>query len=282
MSNEESQKGIVVSQIFSGVGIGLLLGIIVGLSVSPVVKTILGSLAGLLAAFLGLQDSFFSKQGEEDFSKVQSRIKMSGIRAGSFGLFCVIGILLGIVLRTHEVLTISVKEQVQRWVEAGYDSSYARNLVVYQRLRIQPDSAGFKIDPQLAATTIDAASGFLFTKKEMQNYCVSLSVSKYNDSVDNTLEAYDGMKPEIRELAANIRKVPEPHRATIINSVVDLICYLGDSEMKLEDFCESLKKNINYNDIEQTLADLTSSDTYDLAMLANNILTYVPDEQDKS
>jgi hypothetical protein len=281
VSKEESKKGIVGSQIFSGIGIGLLLGIIVGLSVSPTVKVIMGSLAGLLAAFLGLQDSFYSKQQEQDFSKVQNRIKMSSIRSGSFGLACVFGILLGVVFRTHDVLTISVKEQVQRWVDAGYDSSYARNLVVYQRLRILPDSAGFQINPELAANTIDAASGFLFTKKELQNYCVSLKMSKYGNSVENTLEAYDGMKPEIRELAANIRRVPKAHQAKIINAVVNLICHIGNSEIKPEDFCRSLKMDINYNNIEQTLSDLTSSDTLELAILAKNILTSGSNEEDK-
>ena len=127
MSSTESQRGIIITQVFSGVGMGLLVGIIVGLSVSPVVKTILGALAGLLAAFLGLQDSFYSKQQEEDATKVYDRIKMSSIRAGSFGLACAVGILFGVFVRTHDLLTITIKDQVKNQIR------YDRNKNEYKK-----------------------------------------------------------------------------------------------------------------------------------------------------
>lgn len=284
MSTNQKLKGMVFSQIFSGAGIGLLVGVIVGLSVSPVVKTILGALAGLLAAFLGLQENFYSKQSEEDASKIFSRIKNASIRAGSFGFACVFGILLGITLRTHDALTISIKSQVQNWVDAGYDTNFARSLVVYQKFKFLPDSVGLKVTPisSEAANTMDQYGGFLFSKEDMQNYCVSLSMSKYNDSVEYTLEAYDGMKHEIKNLAANIRKVPEQSQAEIINSIVDLICYLGNSDFKLENFCQSIKAGIDYQNIEQTLNHFTNSEHQQLAMLANNILMSVSDNEIKT
>lgn len=281
MSKENSDKQMILSQVFAGVGIGLLVGIIVGLSVSPVVKIILGSLAGLLAAFLGFQDSIFSKQNDQDNAQTQHLIKMSSIRSGSFGFACVAGILAGVLLRSHDVLTISTKAQVARWVEAGYDSSYARDLVVYQKLRLQPDSAKFTVNPEVAALTIDASGGFLFTKKEMLNYCTTLSMSTYNDNVEYTLEAYDGMTPEIRNLAANIRKVPGSNQKLIIESTVGLICSLGNGEGQLEDFCNNMEKNFDHNNIINTLDEFTSSDNFELAILASDILKFVPDDQDK-
>jgi hypothetical protein len=283
VSSTESQRGIIITQVFSGVGMGLLVGIIVGLSVSPVVKTILGALAGLLAAFLGLQDSFYSKQQEEDATKVYDRIKMSSIRAGSFGLACAVGILFGVFVRTHDLLTITIKDQVQRWVDAGYNDDYARALVVYQKFKILPDSGKFKIDTRVAEAgeTIDPASGFLFSKQDMQNYCRDLSLDKYKGNVETRLEAYDVMKPEIRNFAADIRNIPEVSRATIINSVVNLICFLGNSEINLEDFCQSLNNKIDYNNIQQTLETLTSSEHFELAVLAKDILMNVPKDEHK-
>ncbi len=281
MGTDKSQKGLIVSQIFAGIGIGLLVGIIVGLSVSPVVKTILGTLAGLLAAFLGLQDSFFSKQKEQDSSKVESRMKMSGIRSGSFGLACVLGILLGIVLRTNEVLTISVKEHVGRWVEAGYDSSTARDLVVYQRLRIMPDSASFKVDSTLAGKTIDGSAGFLFSKKAMQNYAVTMNPNKHNDNVEKILKSYKFINDGVRTYAENIKKVPEEHRITIIKSVHAVFDELGNGDVEFKDICKSLKKEINENNIDQRLHELTQSKSKKIGILVQNISDIMQNSQDK-
>ena len=75
---------------------GLLVGIIVGISVSPVVKVVLSALAALLAAFLGVQDS---KKAEGTENVDYSKNILTGLRAGSFGISCVAGILLGIFLR---------------------------------------------------------------------------------------------------------------------------------------------------------------------------------------
>jgi len=251
LSTENSNKGLVASQIFAGIGIGLLVGIIVGLSVSPVVKIILGALAGLLAAFLGLQDSIFSKQKEET-AKVNNRMKMSGLRSGSFGLACVVGILFGIVMRTNEILTISVKEQVGRWVQAGYDSSTARDLVVYQRLKIAPDSTRYNViintdsSSGMASTArIDASAGFLYSKEDMQNFCSELSPESYNNSISNTLEAWDGKTTQIVNLSSSIKKLSSEGKHKMIYSIVALMCELGETGTDYDDFCARLKKEIN-------------------------------------
>jgi hypothetical protein len=282
VGTDKSQRGLVISQIFAGIGIGLLVGIIVGLSVSPVVKTILGTLAGLLAAFLGLQDSFFAKQKEQDTAKVESRMKMSAIRSASFGLTCVVGILLGIVLRTHEVLTITVKEHVGTWVEAGYDSVTARNYVAYQRLRILPDSASFRVDTTFAKSRIDASSGFLFSKKAMKNYAVTMNPNKYKGNVEKTLKAYDFISDEVSAYAANVKKVPEEHRARIIESVHAVFEELGNSENELDDICKSLKIETTEENIDQRLQSLTQSKSEKISILAQNISDYIESDQDKT
>jgi len=168
-----------------------------------------------------------------------------------------------------------------QWVEAGYDSVDARKYVVYQRLKIKSDSSTFTIDTTMSKSRIDASSGFLFSQEAMENHCVNLSMGKFNNNVENTLEAYDGMSPEIRMFAENIRKVPKAFQAEIINSFVKLLCELGRGEIEYDGFCNGLKNEVNYNNINTTLENLTGSDSRWMGILAGRIITYVESEENK-
>lgn len=79
------------NQIFAGLGLGLLTGFIIGLSVSEVTGVILGALVSLLAAFFGLRE----KRGDDTANH---------FLMGAFGVFCVTGIIFGVITRTHKWL----------------------------------------------------------------------------------------------------------------------------------------------------------------------------------
>lgn len=87
----------------AGGAIGLLVGLIAGLSVSPVTSTILGALSAGLLVLLGFKDS---KGGDNSQGHA---LKVLG-----FGLFCSIALVLGISLRTHQVLSPSLETQKKR------------------------------------------------------------------------------------------------------------------------------------------------------------------------
>ena len=287
MSNNHVNRTLILSQVFSGIGIGILLGLIMGLSVSPVVKTILGAMSGILAAFLGLQESFFSKQGEADQSKVYSRILTSSIRAGSFGFACIIGLLWGMYMRTHDTLTVSVKEQVEKWTDADYEDDLAREIVLFQKLKLFQKSGDLMMDSKIAekaGATIDAGSGFLFSKEDMLIYCVSLNLEvKWGNNVENALEGYDGINDLVKTYATNLRKLPPNSQEIIMKKVKDLVCVLGNgTDKELDNFCDDMKKTINYANISESLEDLSSSDMFELAVLANTINTYVEQDKDRS
>jgi uncharacterized membrane protein (Fun14 family) len=126
--------------VLSGIGMGLLLGLIMGLSVSEVVKTIMAALTVLLGAFLGFDKRNFSGMDKETYQKDKNETLLTSLRAGWFGLAVVAGILFGMWVRTNQVMTMSVEKSVQQWIDAGYDSVYARKLVAYERLAINPNT----------------------------------------------------------------------------------------------------------------------------------------------
>ena len=282
-----SSRSIFLSQIFAGLGIGLLLGIIMGLSVSPVVKTILGSLSALLAAFLGLQESVFSKQAEEDQQKVKNRLYLNGIRAGSFGFATVIGLLFGIYTRTHNVFSTSIKQQVKEWTDAGVQDSLAHELVIYQKFKLFKKTGALNIDTKIAekaAETMDPNSGFLFSKEDMLNYCTRLDVeTTWNNSAANALEGYEGTDELVKTYAIELRKLEEDAQLEIMKLVKDLVCHLGNgTEADYESFCNDINNSVNYSNISESLDDISSSSNIQfMAMLAYTILNNVESDNDR-
>lgn len=124
---------MIASQIFSSVGIGLLIGILLGLSTSPVAGLVIGSVTALLASLIGVNGP--GKQAELESSEkiYQERQKLIGIRAGVFGLTCVLGIIIGIQMRTHDVLSPpehTLKQQFDELTEIGFSEQEARNIII--------------------------------------------------------------------------------------------------------------------------------------------------------
>ncbi len=277
MNTPPSRRSLFYSQLFSGIGIGLLLGIIIGFSVSPVVKTILGALAGILAAFLGLQESLFSKQ-EEAPEKVNHRIYLNGIRAGAFGVATVIALLLGMYMRTHGILSITIEKQVSNWTDAGVDPLLAQELVIYEKFKLFKKDAILNVDTkqaELAAEKNNAADGFLFNKESMINYCNDMDIdSNYNGSMSNALSAFKLKQGDFEQLALALEKVDETSQRNILAAIKNLACALGGASDEVYDsFCAGVNNTINHADIKNTVSDLgASSDIREVGPLTIAIL----------
>jgi hypothetical protein len=127
----------VFSTLFSGLSMGLLLGLIMGLSVSPTTKIVLGVIAAGLGTFLGFDKSAFKGAPSTENQPNRSSF-LRELRVGSFGFAVVAGILLGMTIRTNELLSPTIAESVERWTEAGYHPTVARQFVALERLRIDP------------------------------------------------------------------------------------------------------------------------------------------------
>jgi len=119
---------MIASQIFSGVGVGLLIGVLLGLSASPTVGVVVGAVSGLLASLIG---SVPALGGDRD--QGAAMLSVAGLRAGAFGVSCVLAVLLGLYLRTHNVLSPpapTLEERFEEYRSIGFDDDAARQLAV--------------------------------------------------------------------------------------------------------------------------------------------------------
>jgi hypothetical protein len=128
----------------AGGGMGLLVGVLLGLSVAQAVGGVIAALSALLGGVLGLTGGS----------------AMRAWRTGAFGLACVIGVLLGLFVRSGAVLAPSIEQDVAQWQRAGFSREQALSYVAFARLGIKP--AGTEASARPAA---DATSNALFADK---------------------------------------------------------------------------------------------------------------------
>ncbi len=208
--------------IFAGLGMGLLVGIIIGLSVSPVVKVILGALASLLAAFLGLQPGQKDDAASEDKpGRMLSKLQQNSLKAGSFGLACVLAIFLGLFIRNHNVFERSLDTQVNEWKKAGYDLDYARQLIVLEKFGIDPETKKIAFgDMQKSKTSA------LYAKKGEKDLCSALDPERFRD-IAEVLKSYRRQEldalTELVDVLENL-DVPEADKLELITAISEAIC----------------------------------------------------------
>ncbi|MEC7781906.1 MAG: hypothetical protein VYB38_00755 [Bacteroidota bacterium] len=103
----------------SGLALGILVGLIIGLSIAQVTGIILGALTSLLAAFFGLRPD---KEGESG----------NKIIIGSFSLGCFTALLLGIFLRTHDVLAPSLQNEIALYKSVNFLDEEIKELIYFK------------------------------------------------------------------------------------------------------------------------------------------------------
>lgn len=214
---------MIASQIFSSVGIGLLIGILLGLSSSPVVGLVVGAVAALLTSLIGagLPRSENGQATAETFSLHQQ--KLIGIRAGVFGLTCVLGIIAGISMRTHNVLSPSeptLKERLEELTGLGFSGPEARALLFPQPAPPLPStqtSSTATTAPPVHRTVLFAADAKL---------CEQLAGQTF-DSFAAAIAYYRlGNLPHLAKIAENLdREIPDEHKKQdLMHAIVEAIC----------------------------------------------------------
>jgi hypothetical protein len=146
---------VVLAQLVSGGGLGLLVGFLLGLSVSQVVGGVVAALAALLGGFLGLSGTQTADRSW---------------RIGAFGLSCVAGVALGLTVRAGGLLSPSIARDIGAWTAAGYSPEQARDLVAYQRLGVKPAGMVASAPPPSGA----AIQSTLFAEQTRQSMCDKL------------------------------------------------------------------------------------------------------------
>jgi len=106
-----SSIGDLLFSLYSAAGVGLMVGMLLGLSISPIVASFVGAVGAGLAVLLGLNENHLTRA--------------KSIRIGTFGFVTILGALIGIYLRTHNLLSPSLEEEKQRLLDLGYTTTEA-------------------------------------------------------------------------------------------------------------------------------------------------------------
>ena len=165
-------------QLFAGIGLGLLVGILVGLSSSPVVSVVVGALAAGMVTLLGFVQS---KAGETSTSEG------SVVRLGGFGVACTAAILLCLLIRTHNLLSPSIADQVSEVQKAGYTGPEARRWVAYKNIGavLEPaPNGGATAQPATGRGAESIAGSVLFSSTD-SGECQHFDTSRYKDASEH-------------------------------------------------------------------------------------------------
>lgn len=208
------KHGIMTREIIAGSGIGLLVGLLLGLSVSEVVGSVLSGLAALLGAFFGLYER--QKSGEEA-KAYDSRSGPRAWRIAAFGFICAFAVIAGILIRTNNLLSISLEDRIAQWTQAGYPGEIAREIVAFQELGITPKKWNIADSAKTRAY-----SSALFSAKR-QSSCDELDADRYANT-EERLNAFIEESAQWKIVAEAAKKLREPDRNEMLEAIWQLVC----------------------------------------------------------
>jgi len=250
------------SSFFNGLGVGLLLGLLLGLAVSPVVSVIIGTISSLLAVLLGLNENYLNPA--------------KSIRIGSFGLFCVVGILSGVYIRSHNSLAPSLQSLYNEYRAMGFSDKDSRNFIAYQEFNLTPENWS-KIDTTKASKQPMAeisehklvVSGENIASKKRQSVLYSSEVDAekcYILESSSEKMSFQDVKMNFvvaggtwKELANQLDQgLPETVRKKALLLLRDVFCAGAASEnVKMK--CENLQGLNDQSSLENIRKSLSSS-----------------------
>jgi len=264
---QKNSKLTIFSAFFNGLGVGLLLGLLLGLAISPVVSAIIGTMSSLLLVLLGLNENYMNAA--------------KSIRVGSFGVFCVIGILTGIYIRSNNALAPSLSELYTEYKKIGFSEKEARDFIAYQEFDLTPSNWVKNANNETEAEVgLEGSEQAELHSPEMKQMAVGENIQAkkrnnvlYSSEVDAgqcyILESSNDKMPfaEIKtnfivaggtwkELANDLDPgLPESVRATTLLLLRDIFCASENSGI-VKVKCENLKginAQSSLEDIRKTL-----------------------------
>lgn len=274
----------LTAAILNGMGVGLLLGLLLGLAVSPVVSGIIGTLSSLLVVLLGLNDKYLTI--------------VKGLRIGAFGLFAVAGIVLGIYIRAHNLLSPTTVDLRTEYRAAGFDSTQSLYYVARRVFNyVPPGWFGTDANPTAQANGANATaqaatsdpgnmaafshSSVLFSSTVDARACDFLQSAKADWPASEIINSFSSAGGTWEELALNLNKtLPEITFVPAMLTLRDSFCqleYSGDITIQ-----NTLQVN-QLND-SNTLDEITSalkSSGESWQRIVKNTLPVVPKDQQK-
>jgi hypothetical protein len=191
-------------EVFGGVSLGCFLGILIGLSTTPVISIVITGLVALLAAFFGLSE----------------KLGLAASTAGTprligFALSAAVFTLVGVGLRTHEILMPSIASQQQALQKLGYadGSKEQAELLLFLRYGVLPAAT-------TAATEHPPAGGVLYALPA-PNVCADLSKASAPADVIRILKSGDN---HLKAVADRIDKVTPERQGDAADVAKSIVC----------------------------------------------------------
>jgi len=222
MNQPSARKTIaILPEILVGGGMGLLVGLLIGLAVSEVVGGVIAGLTALLAAFLGLDSRKSTLSDTQTCSDEQRRWRLA-----AFGVVCALGLLLGLSIRTFNLLAPDLETQHQQWQQLGFNGKEARNLVAYQMLGIAPEDWQTVNSQRVTARN----ASVLFSQNsnaDIAEICGTLSYERYSDPVEwlNAWTLSSGSWPQVAQVIDEIKfSLSSAQQEALLLSIWKMAC----------------------------------------------------------
>lgn len=241
----------VMVALFNGLGVGLLLGLLLGLSLSPVVSGIIGTVSSLLVVMIGLNEKFMSP--------------LKSIRIGAFGVFAVAGILSGIYIRSNNILSPSLAELKEEYLEVGYSEREALDFISMMEFDLVPSEwrggeAGGKVLLDSATMSGKRRSNILFSSEIDIGQCYLVETVNEDmplSEVENTFILAGGTWKDLAE--GLDEELPENIRKGALLSFRDSFCRPGSSgtlELQKCSAAASVDMTLPLRQVKSALSDI--------------------------
>jgi len=260
--NEDNSRLNMLTSFFNGLGVGLLLGLLLGLAVSPVVSGIIGTLSSLLVVLLGLKENYLNA--------------VKSIRIGAFGLFCVIGILLGMYIRSYNAMAPSLQSLYDEYRAMGFSEKEARDFIAYQEFDLIPaDWTKKAVNDSVSGEAVSEVSGggkiiapaenvaskkrqsVLYSSEVDAGQCYVLESSNSSMSFSDIQMNFEVAGGTWKELAKGLDpSLPDNVKSSALLLLRDIFCDSGNSgkvKVKCENF-QDISSNSSLADIKKTLS----------------------------
>lgn len=214
-----------LTAVFNGLGIGLFLGLLLGLSVSPVVSGVIGTISSLLAILIGLNEKFLDP--------------IKSLRIGAFGLFSVVGILLGLYIRANDPFAPSLSDKMEEYLSIGYSEAEAKAFVT-GFIRTDSSSLAIRQANVLYASEIEIGAC---------DYLVYATAETAPAELFNTFETAGGIWGEF--VTAFKRDLPESVAVLALLTLRDSFCSPGQGTIEVGENLRNLAAGAPLEQIEE-------------------------------
>jgi hypothetical protein len=199
----------------AGGALGLCVGVLMGMTTTPVVGAVIGALTALLATLFGTRTI-------ADANAPPTVDSTAFVRVGSFGALCVVGVLIGIGIRAHNLLGMSLRDQTGSWISAGFDSVTARNLVALRELGVMPDSSG-RLVASARPPGVNPLESVLSSGTQT-SACRPMDPRNFGNDAAKIVESYSVAGGGWAELATALKALPHTQQLAVATAAWHAAC----------------------------------------------------------